>query len=346
MASSTVIRLQRGLSTAELALELCIDQGASNLVKVDYTQLERMARHISGNLDITNYKRAGWDDPLFWNIEASDVDRSQYFAIGCAINFRFWELRGRQLIPAAGLIDGQHFRGAMYMWRCLRRAFDQRAIDLLDAEVLANFSEGDLDAIFTDDDGVNPLAVASADRVANLRDLGEQLLSDWDGAFLNLVTSCRGSLTTFARLSQKFRAFDDPVYKLTMVNAILHLGSGVYSFLDEPLPAIDYHLLRHALRQGILRPTAALTRQLTQMSILDHNESQELRRVALIAFVDLATKSGVSGEILDNRYWLNRVNCADTPVCLDPETASKCPFLDACERATQFALPLELTRYY
>lgn len=346
MAPTTVTPLRDGLSTAELALELGIDRGSSDLVAIDYVQLERMAHHISRNLDIANYSRARWDDPLFWNVEAPDADRSQYFAVGCAINFRFWEVRNRQLTPAAGLIDGQHFRGAMYMWRCLRRASDRRDIDFLDAKVLAKFSDGDLDVIFTDDDGVNPLAIARADRVANLRDLGEQLLSEWNGSFFNLITSCNGSLTKFARLSHKFRAFDDSVYKLTMVNAILHLGSGIYKFLDEPLPAIDYHLLRHALRQGILRPSAALTRQLTQMSILDHDQAQELRRVALIAFVDLATKSGVSGELLDNRYWLNRVNCADTPVCLNSETASECPFLDACERATEFALPLELTRYY
>jgi hypothetical protein len=335
-----------GLSTAELADELDLDRASSNLVAIDRSQLERMADHISSKLDATSFSRARWDDPLFWNVEGSDEDRSQYFAIGCAINFRFWTLQHDQLVPAAGCIEGEHFRGAMYMWRCLRRALDRRIIDLLDAQTLANLTDDDFDAIFTDDDEINPLAVARADRLANLRDLGERLYVGWDGAFFNLVTACCGSLATFAHLSKEFRAFDDPVYKLTMVNGILHLGSGVYEFVDEPLPAIDYHLLRQALRQGILRPSASLAAKLTQMSVLDQKEAQELRRVALAAFVELATSAAISGELLDNRYWMNRVNCSDIPVCLDPETAPVCPFLETCERATQFALPIELTRYY
>jgi len=346
MVPSTVIPSRVGLSTAELATELGIDCASSNLVAVDHAQLDGMAGHIGSHRDVAPFVRARWDDPLFWNIEDSNEARSQYFAIGCAINFRFWTLRDHQLVPAAGFVDGEHYRGAMYMWRCLRRALDGRALDLLDANVLADLTEEDFDAVFTDDNGINPLAIAGTDRLANLRDLGEHLRSDWDGAFYNLVASCRGSLATFARLSQGFRAFDDPVFKLTMVNGILHLGSGVYEFADEPLPAIDYHLLRQALRQGILRPSAALAAKLTQMSVLDQDEAQELRRVALGAFVALAGKAAISGELLDNRYWMNRVNCSDVPVCLDPETAAACPFLGACERATQFALPIELTRYY
>jgi hypothetical protein len=346
MMTQSTTSPRTGLTTAELADELGIDRSSSDLVAIDHPQFERMAGHISAMTVGAGYSRARWDDPLFWNVEDTDEDRSQYFAIGCAINFRFWTLRDHELAPAAGVIDGERYRGAMYMWRSLRRALDRQLIDLLDANVLANLSEEDFDAIFTDDTGINPLAVARADRIANLRDLGEHLRADWDGAFFNLVTSCAASLATFARLSQGIRAFDDPVYKLTMVNAILHLGSGVYEFADEPLPAIDYHLLRHALRQGMIRPSVQLTEKLTQMLVLDHDEGQELRRVALIAFVELAAKSGVSGEVLDNRYWMNRVNCADSPVCLDPETASACPFLSACERAVQFALPIELTRYY
>jgi hypothetical protein len=283
---------------------------------------------------------------MFWNVEASNEERSQYFVIGNAINFRFWDLRDRQVVPAAGTIDGQRHRGAMYMWRCLRRAIDVCDLDLLDAKVLANLSEVEFDELFTDDAGINPLAVARADRVANLRDLGARLLADWDGAFFNVAKTSGGSLAAFARLSSAFRAFDDPVYKLTMVNAIVHLGSGVYEFDDEPLPAIDYHLLRQALRQGVLRPSRDLARKLTELVVLDHDEAQELRRVALLAFVELAARSNVSGELLDNRYWMNRVNCTDVPVCLDPKTADACPFLHACERAVDFALPVELTRYY
>lgn len=150
----------------------------------------------------------------------------------------------------------------------------------------------------------------------------------------------------FARLSAQIRAFDDPVLKLTMVNAILHNGSDVYRFRDQPLPGIDYHLLRHLLRQGILEPTPELAEKLIAGSVLSEAEGLNLRQAALVAFVELSRLSGIGGEILDNCYWLNRANCTDIPVCLDPRTASLCPFLDVCPQHIRFGLPLQYTRYY
>lgn len=335
-----------GLSSAELADALAIDRSPSEFAVVNLEQIARMATHLRGHVDAAVFDRARWDDPVFWNVESTDEQRSQYFAIGSAINFRFWELDAGQLVPAAGTIDGVRYRGAMYMWRCLRRAEQREDVDLLDARVLATLSAYDFDALFTDDLETNPLSIAREDRLANLRDLGNRLQSEWDGLFFNVVRACGGSLASFAQLSSSFRAFDDPVYKLTMVNAILHSGSDIYRFRDEPLPAIDYHLLRHALRQGLIRPSTGLAEKLRCGSVLSPVEGGELRRVALVAFLELATRAQVSGELLDNAYWRNRVNCTDVPVCVDPKTADRCPFLAACERSVQFALPLEFTRYY
>jgi hypothetical protein len=131
-----------------------------------------------------------------------------------------------------------------------------------------------------------------------------------------------------------------------MVNAIMHSGSDVYTFDDHPIPAIDYHLLRHALRQGMLRPCTQVARKLAEGRLLDAVEAQELRRLALVAFVHLSEQTGITGEVLDNKYWLNRRNCTDVPVCLNEELAARCPFEEACARATHYALPLEHTRYY
>jgi hypothetical protein len=343
--SVTVKVPTRALTTAEVALALGVDASPSRWASVHEEQVARLARHIADRAASQEFKRATWDNGLFWNVEADAPQRSQYFAVGNAVNFRFWRLDGRSVVPAGGVIDGQPFRGAMYMWRCLRRRID-REQSLLDASFLANLSDTEFDAIFADDTGANPLDIAREERIANLRDLGARLLESWDGLFYNLAAASDGSIVEFARLSAKFRAFDDPLFKLTMVNAIVHSGSGVYSFRDEPLPAIDYHLLRHALRQGIVRPESTLTNKLQARDLLHPREVFELRRITLQAFVRLAMESGLSGEVIDNMYWLNRVNCTDEPVCLEPATAHKCPFLDACIQATTYQLPLELTRYY
>jgi len=168
----------------------------------------------------------------------------------------------------------------------------------------------------------------------------------WGGQFLNVAKAAQGSLVKFAKLSRQFRAFDDPVYKLTMLNAIMHTGSHVNEFADQPLPAIDYHLVRHAVRQGMVKPEASIATKLTEGILLEETEAQELRQACLDAYLRLSEETGLSGEVLDNKYWFNRNNCGDPPVCTNPETAEACPFLKSCEKHVQYGLPLEITRYY
>ena len=336
-----------GLTTREFANALGIARSSFGRADVDYERVTVIADHIRERPDFAAYEPARWDDEHFWLVDTHDEARSQFFAIGNAINFRFWTLTQAGVSPAAGTLDGERLRGSMYMWRALRRTLEQGEVPLLEAEFLAKLSHDDFDTVFADDFGTNPLSVAADERVANLRDLGLRLAAAWDGQFLNVARASEGSLVEFSRSSREFRAFDDPVQKLTMVNAILHSGSGVFAFRDQPLPAIDYHLLKHALRQRMIYVTGELDRKLRAGQMLTFDEGQGLRGAALEAFVELADRAELSGEIIDNKYWLNRVNCTDeAPVCWDAETAHRCPFLGGCEQLTEYGPPIELTRYY
>lgn len=335
------------ISTAELAHELELDLSPSSLVELDHDALAAMVEHVRRSDEFSEFKRYAWDNATYWFPEGTPAERSQYFAVGNAINFRFWRLLAGQVVPAGGPIDGNELFGAMYMWRCLRRCVDTGRYPLFEASFLADLSEADFRTIFVDDSGMNPLSVGLEDRLANLRDLGRKLETDWAGQFYNVVESAQGSLVTFVRASAAFRAFDDPLLKLTMVNTILLLGSGITEFDADPLPGIDYHLLKQMLRHGILVPNPAITRKLTQQQFLEEHESFELRRLALHAFIEISAQTGISGEILDNKWWWNRLKCRTVaPVCLDPATAHECPFLPTCARRTEMGMPLEATRYY
>ena len=336
-----------GRTAPELAADMGIDRSSGAAATLDPSRIADIATQIGLRPEFFSFDPATWDDPHYWNSEASRQQRSQYFAIGNSINFRFWFLRENAVMPCVGTIGGEQLRGAMYMWRCLRRGWERGDFPLLDASFLARFTQEHFDCIFSDDNGVNPLKVGSADRIANLKDLGHQLLASYDGQFLNVVESSEGSLSRFAEESKTFRAFDDPLLKLTMVNAILHSGSGVYRFLDDPLPAMDYHLVRHALRQGMIRPSPTLAEKLRSANLLQAEEALELRRVALSAFLSLSECTGVKGDVLDNKFWLNRSNCTSAdPVCTDPSLASRCPFYGGCAQYVDYGLPLEITRYY
>jgi hypothetical protein len=314
---------------------------------IDDAALRALAAHIANREDFSAHRRSTWDDRRFWNSEQDPVRRSQYLTVGNAINFRFWTLEGDDIQSASGWRGGERFSGSMYLWRSLRLCLDSGAFPILDASFLAQLTRGEFEAIFTDDNGDNPLRIALEERVANLRDLGAHLRSQWGGQFYNVLLSAKGSLAEFVRLSRAFRAFDDPCLKLTMVNGILHLGSGIAVFDAEPLPGIDYHLLKQMLRHGIVRPVESVLSKIRQRALLEKSEAQELRRTALVAFVKLSELTGISGEILDNRWWWNRTQCRNKdPACANPATADACPFYGPCEMRTELAIPLENTRYY
>jgi hypothetical protein len=341
-------RYPRGLNTIELAHALGVGGHYSGeLAAVDDEAVARMAASLRAREDFSKPTRpAAWDEELFWNASGTPEERSQFFAIGNAINFRFWERKDDgTLLRSSGIIDGQRHDGAMYMWRALRRSLDN-GLPILNAGFLAALSEAEFDDMFADDDGHNPLDVGADERIANLRDLGEVLQAQWGGQFFNVVGAAHGSLTEFARLSSTMRAFDDPIFKLASLNSIMLSGSGVSAFRDQALPAIDYHLVRHALRQGMVKPSTEIAAKLIAGELLTESEGQALRDASLDAYLRLSERTGLSGEVLDNKYWFNRRNCGDPPVCTNPETAAQCPFLDACPRHVEFGLPLELTRYY
>jgi hypothetical protein len=307
--------------------EIGIDLSPTAAAAIDREAVLRLTHLIASAPAFADAVPAAWDDPTFWNVDDPVERRSQYLAVGNAINFRFWTLREGEIIGLAGTLDGSTFVGSTYMWRSLRRAVD-RDPRVLDADFLAELTDDQFHGIFAEDNGENPLAVAREERILNLRDLGKRLVDDWSGHFLNAAVASDHSIVEFTRISRSFRAFDDPLQKLTMVNAIMHAGSGIYSFEDEPLPGIDYQIVKQLVRQGAVIPSARVAARLESNQLLDKDEAIGLRRASLAALVRLSDATGLSGAVLDNRYWLNRTNCADdAPVCVDPATADLCPLL-------------------
>jgi hypothetical protein len=314
--------------------------GPDGVIAVSGGQVKAISAVLRDQISAAPRGAVKWDNPLFWNIESDPAERCQFLAVGNCLNFRFWTKPGEEIVPSEGLVDGRLFRGAMYMWRRLRRAVAEGDLSL-EADRLASLTEEQFCRAFADDDGLQPLAPGMADRVANLRDLGTRLSQAWNGQFINVITASGVSLERFAELSSQFRAFDDPVRKLTMVNAIMLTGSQLARFDQEPLPGVDYHLVKQALRQGLVVPSGRIRSKLASREYLEAGESQALRAAVLAAVVEVATLAGISTAVIDNLYWLNRAICGQ-----ERWQCESCPFRAACPQLTQFGMPLELTRYY
>lgn len=289
-----------------------------------------------------------WSDPTYWPPKSVDPAQvSQYFAVGNAVNFRYWQKgSGGRLNFEEGVKGGLPCSGSRYMWRCLRVCIESGDSPILDSRHLASLTVREANAIFSDD-AHRQVMPAMAERVRNLRDLGRKLSSTWQGSFWNVVSACGGSLDRFVDISAAFRAFDDPLCKLTMVNAIMLQGRGLVQFDADFLPGIDYQLTKQLVRQGAVLPPEPVSRKLMASMLLTTSEGRDLRATCLFALLEIGRIAGQSGEVVDNLYWSNGRRCDELlPVCHVLDRERECPFLDACDKRTSFMIPLEHTRYY
>lgn len=282
-----------------------------------------------------------WSDDRFWLTSASAAERCQYLAVGNAINFRFWRPTEAGIEVSGGLLDGEFLLGSLYMWRRLRLIVERDEFPILSAERLALLDMRTFEQLFADDHARNPLGEAIEDRVHNLRDLGTQLRARWHGRFADVVSASDGSLSTFFALSARFRAYDDPLRKLSSVNAIMLSGAGLAEFSDDIPAAMDYHLAKQLLRFGAVDVDQATTTDLEQQKLLPNDIGTAIRAACLDALGEACERAHVSGALVDNLLWRNRSVCTEpVPECL------RCPINRLCARRVTLQRPLELTRYY
>lgn len=282
-----------------------------------------------------------WSDDRFWLASAGDVDRRQFIAVGNALNFRFWSHSADGVHSMSGVLAGERFVGSMYMWRRMRMLVERDEYPILSAQHLTRITIDGFRELFSDDFGDNPLREGISDRVCNLVDLGEKLTRHWGGEFSNLVQASRGSLDSFFAHSARFRAYDDPLGKLTSVNAIMLSGAGLASFDSEIPPATDYHIVKQLLRFGAVDVDPITYEDLVQSKLLAPAVAMTIRKVCLVAIVEACKLGKLSGALVDNILWQNR------RVCLEPvPNCGECGLFSACGRRVEMQRPLETTRYY
>jgi hypothetical protein len=91
-ASLSAASSQSGLGAPEVAAALGLAPRADERVKLNDERIAVVADHVR-EMSVEAPKPEAWDVPLFWLGEnSSPEERSQYYTIGNAINFRFWEI--------------------------------------------------------------------------------------------------------------------------------------------------------------------------------------------------------------------------------------------------------------
>ena len=273
----------------------------------------------------------------------------EYFFFACAHQFGFWTLAGeRWEKPMIARLDGRDLKGSDFLWRACTRAW-QRDPGALAPAALAALSDRQLDALFHDDTGRNPLPMWP-EHLALIcgyaRWFTTRGLTPAD-VLRRAAAAPKPLQALLAALAEIPGYAEDPLQKKAMLLAIV-LENRPEHFLrvtdpDSAVPIIDYHLQRSALRTGLVRvDDPALRLRLEQRQLLDAADEAAVRDATYAAIGRLMAQTGLSAAAIDWFFFQNRTRCPETQ---DPD-CSACPVQALCAREPDLFQPVFRTTAY
>ena len=223
-----------------------------------------------------------------------------------------------------GTIDGRWVRGWDYLVRAARRAM-RADPDRFTAARLVGITGEALRSLFSDDG----LAEHSTfdrieERVSQWQDASRLLLARYQGDVMGLYEAAghrlRGEGGILARLAE-FLAYSDPVEKKSFLFIMFASRCGAWKIedLDNLRVAIDYHIMRIALRSGMVHvEDPELERRLRTREVVTAGEDNAIRQAVREACGFLVQRSGQSVFDVDNILWSMGRNCCFydyDPIC-------------------------------
>ena len=223
-----------------------------------------------------------------------------------------------------GEIDGRWVRGWDYMVRAARQAMRVEP-DYFTAPRLLHATGDTLQALFSDK-GVPQSSTLDriAERLAQWQDASQLLLRRYGRDVMNLYHAAghrlQGEDGILARLAE-FQAYSDPVEKKSFLLVMFAQRSGAWQVQDiENLKvAIDYHIMRIALRSGmVLVQDADLQARIKAKQPVTAGQDNQIREAVREACDLLVQQSQHSVFEVDNILWMMGRNCCFydyEPIC-------------------------------
>ena len=319
-----------------------------NPISIDSRQIRAFANHLRNAGNVQAFDFCSRSEGFIYPRRDSE-GVLDYFFFACAHQFGFWTLDGdRWAAPMVARIDGQDLKGSDFLFRAATRAL-QRDARVLSPASLATLDDDQLDALFHDDSGSNPLPLWPEHR---------DLVRGYAQWFVRRGVDPAGLLRQIATESRPLRALlktlesipgyaEDPLAKKAMLLAItLENRPEHFLALSDPesaVPIIDYHLQRSALRTGLVRIDDPVLRQrLEDRRLLSSDEEELIRAATYDAMARLMAESGLSSAALDWFFFQNRTRCPETS---EPDCPA-CPVQALCARQTTLFQPVYRTTAY
>ncbi len=231
-----------------------------------------------------------------------------------SINFAFTDFETGEKFKSYH--KGEEFVGSSAMWACVKHAIEN-GTPLLDADYLANFSEDDMEYVFSG----NIKIPMFNERIYVLNQVGKVLKNKYDGHFHNLLSASKGKMFgrngVVKRLTRDFDSFNDSFLygndKKVEFNKRAQLAGGMlygrfqntnrhplFSDVDESTVAADYVLPKGLRDMGIFIYEESLAERVDGRKLIPayFQEELEIRASTIHACNEIV-------EILNEKYGKN-----------------------------------------
>lgn len=334
-----------GYSGVAIGLRLSYHAG---MVRVDDEQVRRFAEFLPtlGTVEPFDFCLDGTTDSF---PAAGAPGALESFFLNAAHQFGFWTERdGRYDRPMIAPVGGKERKGSDYLFYCFQRAL-ARDPEVFIPDRLAAMNDADLDALFHDDNGRNPLPMWSE----HLR-----IIREYAAWFRVNKTSPRAVVDAANADPKPLAAFLDragriPGYredllrkKLMLLAVILENRPEHFLHVSDPdsaVPIIDYHLQRSALRTGlVVISDPDLRRTIEARRAVTVEQEGHVRQATYAAIDELVHLSGLSVAAIDYFFFTNRTRCPE----MTPPLCAECPVQNICKRETGLFQPVFRTEAY
>ena len=313
-------------------------------VKLNCPQVRKVARQIATISEAAPFPFISPELPPAGHPQALD-----YFFAATLQQFSFWtEESGRYKRPMIAKLGGVERKGSDYLWEAFRRGLEQDP-DFCSPQRQANLSSQELLDIFRADDGTNPMPALDL-HLQQARQYGQDMLAMHltPQKIVKKALASAHPLHTFLAVLDHIGGYkEDPLRKKSSLLALI-LNQRPECFLplgddEEIAPVIDYHLMRSALRIGLIDvDDQELWDKLSNREILTPAEEWAVRYAAYQAIDQLTALSGKSSGAVDWFFFGARKRC---PEMSEPQ-CQVCLVDPVCAHRKELFQPILRTSHY
>lgn len=313
-------------------------------VQVNRVAVERIGRRIGELDEVRPFDFCGPNFPSVGDPSAID-----FFFSSVLHQFGFWSpANGVWSRPTFASIDGERLKGSDYCFAAFLRQL-RRDPTKLTPMGMATMRWSDTEALFAADDGTIPLPVLATHH-ALARGYGRDMWElGWEPRKLVELAAASDdpARTLLTALDQVTGYREDPLRKKSML-LVLALGQRPEKFVDLSRarclgPVVDYHIMRSALRTGIVEVgDEALREALVGRRLLDPRDEAAVRLSCHDALAQLEQVSRRDVGAIDAFFFGARRRCPEVEA---PECGA-CPLDPVCAHDTTMFQPVLRTTFY